>query len=156
MNINATLFGQAIVFFIFVWFCMKYIWPPLTQTIEKRQELITDGLVAAKRAVKELDLAKANASDQLKEAKHIAAAIIEQANKRKVQILNEAHTSAIAERDNILYQGKAELAAERNHIRDHLRKQVAYLAVIAAEKILKRSIDANAHRDIFEKITTKL
>lgn len=99
MNINATLLGQAIAFFIFVVFCMKYVWPPLIAAIEARQKEIADGLSSAERAKKDLDLAKANATDQLKEAKHQAAEIIDQANKRKAQIIDEAAVGAQAERE---------------------------------------------------------
>lgn len=156
MNINATLLGQAISFALFVWFCMKYVWPPLMKAIEERQKKIADGLQAAERAAKDLDLAQANASDQLKEAKRTATEIIEQANKRKSQILDEAREEAQAERQKILAQAEAELEAERNRARDELRKQVATLAVAGAEKILERSIDKDAQKDILDNITAKL
>ncbi|MFB1055372.1 F0F1 ATP synthase subunit B [Vibrio diabolicus] len=156
MNINATLLGQAISFALFVWFCMKYVWPPLMKAIEDRQKKIADGLQAAERAAKDLDLAQANASDQLKEAKRTATEIIEQANKRKSQILDEAREEAQAERQKILAQAEAELEAERNRARDDLRKQVATLAVAGAEKILERSIDKDAQKDILDNITAKL
>nr|WP_228481407.1 F0F1 ATP synthase subunit B [Vibrio fluminensis] len=153
---NATLLGQAISFALFVWFCMKYVWPPLMNAIEERQKKIADGLQAAERASKDLDLAQANASDQLKEAKRTASEIIEQANKRKAQILDEAREEAQVERQNILNQADAELEAERNRARDELRKQVATLAVAGAEKILERTIDKDAHKDILDNITAKL
>lgn len=156
MNINATLLGQAISFALFVWFCMKYVWPPLMQAIEERQKKIADGLQAAERAAKDLDLAQANASDQLKEAKRTATEVIEQANKRKAQILDEAREEAQTERQKILSQAEAELEAERNRARDELRKQVATLAVAGAEKIIERSIDKETHRDILDNITAKL
>lgn len=156
MNINATLLGQAIAFTLFVVFCMKYVWPPIMQAIEERQKKIADGLAAAERATKDLNLAQANASDQLKEAKRAATDIIEQANKRKAQIIDEARNEALVEREQILNQGLAELDAERVRARDELRKQVAQLAVIGAEKILERSIDAKAHKDILDNITAKL
>lgn len=98
MNMNATLLGQAIAFVLFVWFCMKYVWPPLMAAIENRQKNIADGLAAADRAAKDLSLAQANASDKLKEAKKAAAEIIDQANKRKSQILEESQIEAQAER----------------------------------------------------------
>lgn len=156
MNINATLIGQAIAFTLFVVFCMKYVWPPLMKAIEERQKTIADGLAAADRAAKSLNLAQENASEQLKAAKRTAAQIIEQANKRKTQIIDEARDEAKVERENILNQGRAELEAERNRARDELRKQVAELAVIGAEKILERSIDKKAHKDILDKITADL
>lgn len=153
---NATLLGQAIAFALFVWFCMKYVWPPIMEAIEERQKKIADGLSAAERAAKDLDLAQANASDQLKEAKRAATEIIEQANKRKGQILDEAREEALTERQKILTQGEAELESERKRARDELRKQVATLAVIGAEKILERSIDIESQRDILDNITAKL
>jgi F-type H+-transporting ATPase subunit b len=153
---NATLLGQAIAFALFVWFCMKYVWPPIMEAIEERQKKIADGLSAAERAAKDLDLAQANASDQLKEAKRAATEIIEQANKRKGQILDEAREEALTERQKILTQGEAELETERNRARDELRKQVATLAVIGAEKILERSINLEAQKDILDNITAKL
>lgn len=156
MNMNATLLGQAIAFALFVWFCMKYVWPPIMEAIEERQKLIADGLSAAERAAKDLNLAQANASDQLKEAKRAATEIIEQANKRKGQILDEAREEALTERQKILTQGEAELESERKRARDELRKQVATLAVIGAEKILERSIDVEAQKDILDNITAKL
>ena len=156
MNINATLLGQAIAFALFVWFCMKYVWPPLMAAIEERQKKIADGLSAAERAEKDLDLAKANASERMKEAKRAAAEVIEQANKRKLQILDEARDEADVEREKILAQAKAEIESLRVRARDDLRKQVAVLALAGAEKILERSIDKEAHKDILDSITAKL
>ncbi|WP_087023637.1 F0F1 ATP synthase subunit B [Thaumasiovibrio subtropicus] len=156
MNMNATLLGQAIAFALFVIFCMKYVWPPLMEAIEERQQKIADGLAAADRASKDLDLAKASASESLKEAKQAAAEIIEQANKRKALILEEARVEADAERERILAQGQTEIEADRIRARDELRKQVATLAVAGAEKILERSIDKDAHKDLLDKVTAEL
>ncbi len=99
MNLNATILGQAIAFVLFVIFCMKYVWPPIMAAIEKRQQEIADGLSSAERAKKDLDLAQANATDQLKKAKAEAQVIIEQASKRKAQILDEAKAEAEQERN---------------------------------------------------------
>jgi F-type H+-transporting ATPase subunit b len=135
---------------------MKYVWPPLMAAIEERQQKIADGLSAAERAEKDLDLAKANASDRLKEAKREAAEVIEQANKRKLQILDEAREEATAEREKLIAQAESEIESLRVRARDDLRKQVAALAVAGAEKILERSIDKDANKDILDNITAKL
>ncbi|MBF9001036.1 MULTISPECIES: F0F1 ATP synthase subunit B [Vibrio] len=156
MNMNATLLGQAVAFILFVWFCMKYVWPPIIKAIEERQQKIADGLQAAERAKKDLDLAQANASEQMKEAKRTATEVIEQANKRKAQILDEAREQALEERQKLLTQAEAEIEAERNRARDELRKQVATLAIAGAEKILERSIDKDAHKDILDNVAAKL
>ncbi|WP_341502562.1 F0F1 ATP synthase subunit B [Gallaecimonas sp. GXIMD4217] len=156
MNINATLLGQLVSFIIFVWFCMKFVWPPLIQAIEERQKKIADGLASADRAEKDLELAQAKAADTMKEAKTDASAIIEQANKRKAQIIEEAQTEAQAEKAKIIAAGHAEVEAERVRAQEELRKQVAALAIAGAEKILERSIDEAAHRDILDKIVAEI
>lgn len=156
MNINATLLGQAIAFAIFVWFCMKYVWPPLISAIEERQKKIADGLTKAERAVKDLDLAKAKASDKLKEAKAQAAEIVEHANKRRNKIVEDAKTEAEVERLKIIAQGEAEIEAERNRVREELRLKVSMLAIAGAEKIIKRSIDKEANSDIIDKLVAEL
>ena len=156
MIINATLLGQAISFMLFVWFCMKLVWPPLIAAIEERQKKIADGLAASDRAAKDLELVQAKMAEQLKDAKVQAAAIIEQANKRKALILDEARTEADAERQKIIAQGQAEIDAERKRAREELRKQVAALAIAGAEKILERSVDEAANSDIVDKLVAEL
>lgn len=156
MNINATLFGQAIAFALFVWFCMKFVWPPLIAAIEERQKKISDGLTQAERAGKDLDLAQAKAVEKLKEAKAQAAEIVEQANKRRTQIVEEAKIEAESERQKIVAQGEAEVESERSRAREELRQQVSALAIAGAEKIIKRSIDKEANSDIIDKLVAEL
>lgn len=156
MNINATLLGQAIAFAMFVWFCMKYVWPPLLDAIEARQKIISDGLTQAERAGKDLELAKAKVTEQLQEAKSQAAEIIDQANKRRTQIVEEAKNEGEIERSKIIGQGEAEVEAERNRAREELRQQVAALVIAGAEKIIKRSIDKEANSDIIDKLVAEL
>ena len=156
MNLNATILGQAIAFILFVWFCMKYVWPPIMDAIEKRQKEIADGLSSAERAKKDLDLAQANATDQLKKAKADAQVIIEQANKRKAQIIDEAKVEAEQERNKIVAQAQAEIDAERKRAREELRKQVATMAIAGAEKIIERSVDEAANSDIVDKLVAEL
>lgn len=156
MNINATLIGQLIAFAVFVLFCMKYVWPPLMAAIEARQKTIADGLAASERGAKDLELAQAKATEQLKEAKQQAAEIIEQAKKRANQLIDEETQRGHAEREKIISQGYAEIEAERNRAKEDLRKQVAALAVVGAERILQREIDAAAQDDIVEKLVAEL
>lgn len=156
MNMNATILGQAVSFFLFVWFCMKFIWPPIMAAIEKRQKEIADGLSAAELAKKDLEIAKANSSDALQQARAEAQVIIDQANKRKNAIVKDAQTEAETERDKIIAQGHIEIAAERKRAREELRKQVAILAIAGAEKIIERSVDEAANSDIVDKLVAEL
>lgn len=156
MDINATLLGQAIAFAVFVWFCMKYVWPPLLSAIEERQKKISDGLTQAERAGKDLELAQAKATEKLKEAKVQAAAIVDQANKRRSQIIEKAKDEAEIERKKIIAQGEAEVEAEINRAREKLRLQVSSLAIAGAEKIIKRTVDKEANSDIIDKLVAEL
>ena len=156
MNINATLLGELIAFIFFVWFCMKFVWPPIMGAIEERQQKIADGLAASERGEKDLELAQAKATDQLKDAKTQAADIIEQAKKRGSTIVDEETQRGHSEREKIIAQGYSEIEAERNRTKEELRQQVAALAIAGAEKILEREIDAAAQSDIVEKLVAEL
>ena len=156
MNINATLIGQSITFLIFVWFCLKYIWPPIRNAMDERAKKIDDGLAAADRAQHDLELAKENIASKRQAAKREAAAIIEQANKRGAQIVEEAKEQAREESDRIKTAAQAEIDQEVNRAREQLRSQVATLAVAGAEQILRADIDAAAHQEMMDKLAAKL
>ncbi|ALT00163.1 F0F1 ATP synthase subunit B [Lacimicrobium alkaliphilum] len=156
MNLNATLIGELIAFAVFVLFCMKFVWPPLMSAIEERQKKIADGLAASERADKDLQIAQEKAKEHLKEAKHQAADIIEQAKKRAAEIVESETQRANQEREKIVAGGQAEVEAERNRVKEELRQQVATLAIVGAERILARQIDAAAQSDIVEKLVAEL
>ena len=156
MNLNATLLGELIAFIVFVWFCMKYVWPPLNGAIEARQKKIEDGLAASDEAEKELERVRQEAAEQLKDAKSQAADIIEQAKKRGALIVDEETARGQQEREKIIAQGHSEIESERSRVTEDLRKQVATLAVVGAEKILEREINQAAHSDIVEKLVAEL
>ena len=90
MEINATFVGQAVAFLIFAVLCMKFVWPPLINALEKRQKEIADGLTAAEKAKKSLELANENAKDTIRSAKVEAQKIIDEANKTRSQIIDKA------------------------------------------------------------------
>ena len=156
MNINATLIGQSVAFFIFVMFCMKYVWPPVITALQERQKKIADGLDAANRAARDLELAQEKAGQQLREAKAQAAEIIEQSKKRAAQLVEEAREQARVEADRVKAQALAEIEQELNSAKDALRAQVGALAVGGAEKILGATIDQNAHAELVNKLAAEI
>ena len=156
MNINLTLFGQTIAFAIFVWFCMKFVWPPITGAMQARQKKIAEGLDAAGRAQRDLQLAQEKASNTLRENKQQVAQILEQANKQANSIIEEAKQQARLEGERLVANARAEIEQEVNRARDELRNQVAVLAVLGAEKILESQVDAKAHNDLVEKLASQL
>ena len=156
MNINITIIGQAIAFFIFVVFCMKYVWPPITAALAERKKKIAEGLDAADRAERDLQLAQEKATENMRKGKEEAAAIIEQANKRANQIIDEAKEKALEEANRVQAAKEAELEQEVNQAREALRAQVATLALAGAEKVLEASIDEKAHAQLVEKLAAEL
>ena len=156
MEINATFLGQAVAFVIFVAVCMKYVWPPLVNALEKRQKEIADGLANAEKAKKSLELAKSNASETLRQAKVEAQKIIDDANKQRSVILDRASEEATTEKNRIIESAKAEIEAERNKAREELRAEVIALAIAGAEKILDKKMDASADHQMVKKIVDSL
>lgn len=156
MNINLTLFGQTIAFAIFVWFTMKFVWPPITAAMQARQKKIAEGLDAAGRAQRDLQMAQEKAAQTLRETKEQAAEILDKANKTATAIVEEAKQQARGEGERLLAGAKAEIEVEVNRAKDQLRAQVAALAVAGAEKILESSVDAKAHNDLVAKLASQL
>ena len=156
MNLNYTLFGQSIAFFFFVLFCMKYVWPPLLAAMQAREKRIEEGLEAADRADKDLELAKQQAEGQVADAKEQAAAILDQAKKRADQMVEEAKQQAKDEADRIKAAAQAEIDQELSQAKEALRGQVATLALAGAEKVLGESVDANRHAAMLEKLAAEL
>ena len=156
MNLNATIIGQSIAFAFFVWFCMKYVWPPVVAILEERANKIAEGLHAADRAEQDLVLAQERSSEQIKKAKQEAAAIIDSANKRAAQIVDEAREQAREEGQRIIAGANAEIEQEISRAKQHLRGQVAALAVAGAEKILEKSVDQAANEEMLSKLASEL
>lgn len=156
MNINATLLAQAIMFALFVWFCMKFVWPPIVGALASRQKQIADGLAAADRGKHELELSAKKAAQELHAAKEKASEIIAQAEKRASEVIEEAKGNAKTEADRIITGAKAEIDQEVNRAKEGLRQQVSELAVAGAEKILRREIDAKAHAEMLTAIANEL
>lgn len=156
MDINATLLVQMFTFALFVWFTMRFVWPPLSNALEERQQKISDGLAAAERGQRELELAQKRVSESLKEAKVQAGEIIDKANRRAAQIIEEAKVQAKEEAQKQHKLAKDQLAQEINQAKDALRKQVAGLAVLGAERILQRQVDQSANSDILDNLIKEI
>lgn len=156
MNLNLTMFGQSLVFFAFVWFCLKFIWPFLKAAMAERQEAIAHGLAAAEEAEKKLADAASGAEDELAKAKEEAAEIIDQARRRANQMIEDAKADAREEGQRLVDAAKGEIDQEMNRAREALRVQVAELAISGAEKVLESSIDASQHSQMLERLAGEL
>ena len=156
MNMNLTLVMQAVAFFAFIWFCAKFIWPPLTRAIETRQRQIAEGLEAGEQGRKSLASAEQRVARMMDEAKQKAAEIVAQGEKFRAETVEAARVEAQAEKDRIVASGRSEIEQELTRAKEQLRNQVADLAVAGASRILKREVDPKAHADLLAAIRTEL
>ena len=151
-----TLIGQTIAMIVFVWFCMKFIWPPIMNAIEERQKEIADGLAAAEKGQESLDAATVEADGIVGDARKQATTIIDQAHARANEIVADGKADGVKERDRQVTAAKAEVEQETNRAREELRGQVSAIAVASAEKIIRREIDSKAHEDILGELAAEL
>ena len=156
MNINATLIGQAIAFFLFVVFCMKYVWPPILHALEERKKKIADGLAAGEHGKREQALAEDRAKELLREAKEQAGEIITRADKRAAEIVDESKGDAKAEGERLLTAAKADINQELNRVKEDLRGQVVSIALAGASKVLEREVDESAHAELMNKLAAEI
>jgi F-type H+-transporting ATPase subunit b len=156
MNFNLTLIAQAITFAIFIWFTAKFIWPYLLRAMEARQKQIADGLAAAERGRNELAEAAKKSAATLADARARAQELIAAAEKRAAQLVDEAKVTAKAEGDRLVAGAKAEITQEVARAKESIREQVAALAVVGAEKILRREVDAKVHAQMLAGLKSEL
>jgi F-type H+-transporting ATPase subunit b len=156
MNLNLTLVAQAVSFALFIWFTVKFVWPPMLRAIETRQKTIADGLAAAEQGRRVLETSNREAEEAVREARNRAAEIIAQAEKRAAQMIDEARKAAKEEGGREKAAAQAEIAQAVTRAREQLRDRVASLAVAGAEKILRREVDAKAHGDLLEAIKREI
>jgi len=156
MNLNLTLVAQAVSFALFIWFTVKFVWPPMLRAIETRQKTIADGLAAAEQGRRALETSNREAEEALREARNRAAEIVAQAEKRAAQMIDEARKAAKEEGGREKAAAQAEIEQAVTRAREQLRDRVASLAVAGAEKILRREVDAKAHGDLLEAIKREI
>ena len=156
MSFNLTLIGQTIAMIVFVWFCMKFIWPVIIGAIELRQNEIADGLAAAEEGRASLSKAESESEKILGEARQQAKTILDQAQSRANEIVDAAKGEGEAEKQRQLEGARAEIDVEISRARDELRGQVAAIAMAGAEQILAREIKPETHRELLDGLAQRL
>ncbi|WP_253355612.1 F0F1 ATP synthase subunit B [Neisseria perflava] len=156
MNINATLFAQLIVFFILVWFTMKFVWPPIAKALDERANKIAESLAAAERSKNDFEQAEKKVAELLADGRSQVTDMVANAEKRAARIVEEAKEQASVEAARITAQAKADVDQEINRAREALREQVASLAVKGAEAILRNEVDASKHAALLSALKQEL
>jgi F-type H+-transporting ATPase subunit b len=156
VDLNATIIGQTIAMVLFVWFCMRFVWPLIMNMIEERQTQIADGLAAAEEGSRSLEKAEVKIAGMIDEARTQGRDIIDEANTRGSGIVDEARVEAGRERERIVTAAHAEVEQEVNRAREELRGQVASIAVAGAARIIAKEIDPATHKDLLNKLAAEI
>jgi len=156
MNINLTLIGQTIAMIVFVWFCMKFIWPPLMKAIEQRRKEIADGIAAGEKGQRELADARHGAEAILQEARQKATQVDAMAHKRSADVIAEAKHVAISEGERLVAAARTEIVTTQTKARDALRREVAAHVVAGASRVLGREVDARTHAQLLDELAAEL
>ncbi len=156
MSINATLFAQMVVLFIFAWVMMSFVWPPIVKALDERAKKIADGLSAADKAKAELSAANQRVEQQLAAARNDATKRLADAERLAHSMVEEAKGRATTEGAKIVAAAKAEAEQEANKAREILREQVAALAVKGAEQILRKEVNASVHAELLGRLKAEL
>lgn len=156
MNLNLTILGEAIAFALFVWFCLRFVWPPLTNALKERQQKIADGLDAAESAQSDRRAAESTLVEKINEGKNKARELLAEAEKRSQHIVDAAKQQA--EKESLVIKEKAQedLQMEANRTRDELRLQLSGLVVEGVEHILRQQVDASSHEQYLKTLAQKL
>lgn len=150
MNITITLIGQMITFLLFVWFTMRYVWPPITKALQERQARIAEGLAAAERGHHDLELAQQASKKQIKQAKNQGASIIEDAKKQADLLIEAAKVEAREQAERLKVQAEAEIEMMFGQAKEALGHQATELALVAAEKILISRVNDKKHHEMVD------
>ncbi len=156
MNLNLTLLGQMITFAVFVWFTMKYVWPPMTKALTERQKKIAEGIAASEKSQRELELAERKVMEMLQQSRDAASQIIESANKRAEIIIEEAKEGARLDAQRILSHGQAQIEQAVIKAKEELRLELGNLVLMTTEKVLGRSMDAVLHQELINQAINEI
>jgi len=155
MSIDLTFIGQIVVFLTLVYLLKKYLYGPMNDLMQKRADRIAEGLAAADAGKEAKAKAEAEIAAQLKEARLRAQDIIGAAEKRAAEIGEEAVVKARSNSQQILDSAREEVLAEAEKARQALRREVADLAILAAERILDAELVAKRHSKLIEGVVSK-
>ena len=151
MDINATLFGQIITFVLLVWFTMKFVWPPILQALEKRQQEIAAGLQAAEQSKTEWAQTLIKVEEELRAAKMQADNLLKKAAERAEQIIEEAKQKAIIENQRIVAAAQGEIEQQIEKEKTVLFKDVGNMVIKGLEYMLQKNMNAETDLELLNK-----
>jgi F-type H+-transporting ATPase subunit b len=146
------LLAQIVNFSVLLFLLYRFAYKPIVKLLDERAEKIRTSLDQAEKLRQESDEAQLAINARLDEARREGQAIVANANQVAERVRAEAEDAARREADVILTRARAEIASERDAALAQLRTQFADLTVLAAERIINRSLDKETHRELIERV----
>jgi F-type H+-transporting ATPase subunit b len=151
LGINARDFiWHTINFIVLIVLLTRFLYRPIVGMLEERTRRIQESLEAAERARADVAQADREREELLASARREIQEMMTTAQQVAERIQSEARTTAQQEAQRIVETARQEAEAERAQAMAELRREVASLAVAAAERVISRSLDDQAHRQLVE------
>ncbi|MBI4320078.1 MAG: F0F1 ATP synthase subunit B [Chloroflexi bacterium] len=146
LGINAQgLLAQIINFVLLLIILRAVAYKPILNMLDKRAARITESLEDARRIKEQLARAEVEYSERLDQARKEGQAIVAQASQMAERIRQEAQVESRREAEEFLEKAHAQIERDKRQAVAELRKEVADLAILAASKVVGRSLDDPAH-----------
>ncbi len=147
-SLIAQLINFTILLIVLGWAFRRFLFPLL----DERRRRIQEGLDASEEAKQRLAQAETEAGAELDKARQEGQALIGQAQQMSTRIQDEARQAARADAEALLERARSEIQLERDAAIADLRREFADLTITAAERVIRRSLDRKAHRELIEEV----
>lgn len=145
-----VLIAQLINFTILLVVLRAVLYRPVLRMLDERRAKIEESLSAAERMKRQAAEADRQVQEQIEQARREGQALVAQAQEIAARIQAEAREQARADAEALLARARSEIQLERDNAIAQLRKEFADVTIRAAEKVIRQSLDREAHRKLIE------
>lgn len=142
-----TIVWMLIIFGIVLFILRKFAWKPILNALKDREESISQALNSAEEAKKEVAGLKADNEKIIAEARQEKNIILREAKEIKEKIISEAREKAFEETNKSIALAKQQIDAEKTAAINEMKKQVAELSVLIAEKVIRKELSNKAEQE---------
>jgi F-type H+-transporting ATPase subunit b len=150
-----ALIAQLINFTLLLIIFRLLLYKPLLNILDQRKQRIEEGLQASDEAKRRLAETESEVAKEMDRARQEGQALITQAQQAANRLRDEETQRARAEAEQLIERARGEIALERDAAIAELRREFAGLAVTAAERVIKKEIDAGTHRQLIQEVLTE-
>lgn len=140
--------AATIVLFLII---RHFLFKPVTEFLAARKEKIANDLEEAKLQREEADVLRKEYESRIDEAKNEARVIVDAAKKRGEELKDQIVVEAKTEAGNVLAKARNDIEREREKTMSELKTEVVQIAMMAAEKVVEKSLDEKAHKEMINK-----